>query len=195
MRTRERVLDAAAEEFAAQGYAATALHAVAVRAGVTKGALYAHFSSKEELARAVVREGGRLPPVAGGAGPVDDPVAELRSLVLHLTSTLQGDARTRAAYRLVAEGAPVEASAWRVLREAERRAADLVGRAVAAGTASPQSPPGTVARLLLAAVLGAHAAALLPEGAGFTLDLTRAWHPLAHILRVDDPRDPSALDR
>ncbi|MBC3839994.1 TetR/AcrR family transcriptional regulator [Streptacidiphilus sp. 4-A2] len=42
-RTRERVLDAAAEEFAVQGYSRTTINAVAARLGMSKGALYGHF--------------------------------------------------------------------------------------------------------------------------------------------------------
>lgn len=48
---------AALELFVEKGYAATRLEDVARRAGVSKGTLYLYFSSKEELFKAVVREG------------------------------------------------------------------------------------------------------------------------------------------
>jgi AcrR family transcriptional regulator len=47
--TRRALLDAAREEFAARGYAATAIDGIVRRAGVTKGACYHHFSGKEDL--------------------------------------------------------------------------------------------------------------------------------------------------
>jgi AcrR family transcriptional regulator len=53
-RTREAVLAAAGEVFAERGFAGTNLSDVYGSVGVTKGGLYGHFSSKEELAAAVV---------------------------------------------------------------------------------------------------------------------------------------------
>jgi AcrR family transcriptional regulator len=52
--TRRRLLDAAIDRFAAG--AVTSFEAVATDAGVTKGALYHHFGSKEGLVEAVYRE-------------------------------------------------------------------------------------------------------------------------------------------
>jgi len=51
--TTGELLAAARSLFAADGYAATSLDAVAAAAGVTKGALYHHFAGKRELFRAV----------------------------------------------------------------------------------------------------------------------------------------------
>jgi AcrR family transcriptional regulator len=48
-RTRAQLLDAAGELFRRQGFAATSLEQVATEAGLTKGAVYAHFTSKVEL--------------------------------------------------------------------------------------------------------------------------------------------------
>jgi AcrR family transcriptional regulator len=53
--TRSRLIDAAIDRFAAAG-AATSFEAVAADAGVTKGALYHHFGSKDGLVEAVYRE-------------------------------------------------------------------------------------------------------------------------------------------
>ena len=47
--SRAALIDAAFEEFSAHGYEATTVAGIAERAGVTTGALYAHFSSKLEL--------------------------------------------------------------------------------------------------------------------------------------------------
>lgn len=54
IRTRRLVLEAAAEVFAQQGYESATISEILERAGVTKGALYFHFGSKEELARGVL---------------------------------------------------------------------------------------------------------------------------------------------
>lgn len=47
--TRTRILEAAAAMFAEQGYANASLDKVASKAGLTKGAVYWHFSSKQDL--------------------------------------------------------------------------------------------------------------------------------------------------
>ena len=55
--TRDRLLAAAYELLIANGYQATTLQAVARRAGLTTGAIYAHFGGKQELmAHAVLNE-------------------------------------------------------------------------------------------------------------------------------------------
>ncbi|MEY2452821.1 MAG: hypothetical protein QOD92_2395 [Acidimicrobiaceae bacterium] len=54
--TRAALLAAARELFAADGFAATGREQIAERAGVSRGALYHHFGSKEKLFRAVVEE-------------------------------------------------------------------------------------------------------------------------------------------
>lgn len=56
---------AALELFAERGFAATKLDDVAKRAGVSKGTLYLYFDSKDELFKAVVREG--IVPIIQGA--------------------------------------------------------------------------------------------------------------------------------
>jgi AcrR family transcriptional regulator len=54
--TREALVAAARSLFGAQGYAESSLDAIAAAAGVTKGALYHHFSGKEELFLVVFEE-------------------------------------------------------------------------------------------------------------------------------------------
>ena len=51
----QEILEAAFEEFAAHGYAATRLEDVAKRGGIAKGTIYLYFRDKERLFRAVVR--------------------------------------------------------------------------------------------------------------------------------------------
>ncbi|MGW7281073.1 ScbR family autoregulator-binding transcription factor [Streptomyces sp. NPDC054844] len=53
-RTMERLVMAAADQFASQGFVKASLADVSRSAGVTKGALFFHFSTKDELADAVL---------------------------------------------------------------------------------------------------------------------------------------------
>ena len=54
--TRNELIQAAKGLFGEQGYAETSTDEIVLRAGVTKGALYHHFSGKEELFRAVYEQ-------------------------------------------------------------------------------------------------------------------------------------------
>lgn len=56
IRTRRACLVAAAEIFNEYGYEAATIAAIIERANLTRGALYFHFTSKEELARGVLDE-------------------------------------------------------------------------------------------------------------------------------------------
>ena len=55
--TRRKILDAAIDVFGEVGYAAAAWGTIIDRTGMTKGALYHHFDSKESLASAIIEEG------------------------------------------------------------------------------------------------------------------------------------------
>ena len=50
------IVQAALEVFAEKGFAAAKLDEIAARAGISKGALYLYFETKEDIFRAVVRE-------------------------------------------------------------------------------------------------------------------------------------------
>ena len=54
--TRAFILQSAAEAFAERGYRDTTLSELIARSGLTKGAFYFHFASKEQLALAVLEE-------------------------------------------------------------------------------------------------------------------------------------------
>ncbi|MEU6705604.1 ScbR family autoregulator-binding transcription factor [Streptomyces wuyuanensis] len=54
IQTRESILRAAADVFDEVGFAGASINRILKRAGVTAGALYFHFASKEDLARAVM---------------------------------------------------------------------------------------------------------------------------------------------
>lgn len=54
--TRDRVLSAALEVFAAKGFASTSVDKIVERAGCTRGAFYYYFESKEDIARDLQRD-------------------------------------------------------------------------------------------------------------------------------------------
>ena len=73
----ERVLTAAARLLAVRGYRAMSLAAVAEEAGTTRQALYRRWSTKEDLAAAVVARLSDIGPATTSADPFADLVAEL----------------------------------------------------------------------------------------------------------------------
>jgi AcrR family transcriptional regulator len=100
-RTRNAILDAAAEVFDQRGFSGASLSDILAKAGVTKGALYFHFTSKEELARAVIEEqyGGDLPEL----NREDRGLQTLIDLTHAFGRNLLENVRVRASNRLVAE--------------------------------------------------------------------------------------------
>ncbi|MFD9519021.1 TetR family transcriptional regulator [Streptomyces sp. NPDC059979] len=56
IRTRRQLLDAAASTFLEHGYEGASIGEITRRAGLTRGAVYFHFSSKEEMAQGVLDE-------------------------------------------------------------------------------------------------------------------------------------------
>lgn len=54
LRTRELLIEAARRCFGSEGYAGCSLDTIASAAGITKGAIYTHFSSKSELFIAII---------------------------------------------------------------------------------------------------------------------------------------------
>jgi TetR/AcrR family transcriptional regulator, transcriptional repressor for nem operon len=56
--TRQRIIEVASRQFREQGVAAVGLAGIMAEAGLTNGAFYAHFDSKENLVREVLSSAG-----------------------------------------------------------------------------------------------------------------------------------------
>lgn len=53
--TKERILETALALFAQSGYLGTSMHDIAKELGITKGALYKHYASKQEILDSIVK--------------------------------------------------------------------------------------------------------------------------------------------
>lgn len=104
--TRAAILGAAAEEFGDNGYHAASLSRILERSGITKGALYFHFASKESIADAVVDEMEALcHTMEAGSWRWDlDPLRSAACLAREVQDALGGSPVLRAGQRLCAEG-------------------------------------------------------------------------------------------
>ncbi|HEX2285720.1 MAG TPA: TetR/AcrR family transcriptional regulator [Mycobacterium sp.] len=78
--TRAALVEAAREVLAERGLADTSLDGIAARAGYTKGAVYANFTSKEELYLALLDErfAGELERLTSALAGVEPPTEEAR---------------------------------------------------------------------------------------------------------------------
>ena len=92
--TRQRLLAAAAEAFAERGYDGTRVADIASAAGVSNGALYAHFGSKAELLVAALRTHGRRVLAEMLAA---DPARPVTDLLLPSTTVTCRSGQTRVA--------------------------------------------------------------------------------------------------
>jgi len=161
------VLRAAAECFDDSGYLATPLDEVTARAGVTKGAVYFHFGSKQALAQALIdAQRDHWPEVAeqisSRPGSSLDHVVQL---TYEMAGHLRQDVELRAGVRLATDpdvpaGKPLDlAGQWQTLLEG------LLRGARKDGSMSPDASPSVAARVIVTFFLAIHGLDLLSEGA------------------------------
>jgi AcrR family transcriptional regulator len=134
---RQAILDAALEEFAARGFAATRLEDVARRAQVAKGTIYLYFRDKESLFQELVRD--MVSPLIGAieaAALREMPIRALVELILDtFVNEIYGTRRKDVLRLIITEGSrfpelaefyyrEVIARILPVVRERLRRAAE-----------------------------------------------------------------------
>ncbi|MGW6424341.1 TetR family transcriptional regulator [Nocardia sp. NPDC055053] len=105
-RTRAAIIKSAAVEFGKSGYAAASLNRILEGSRATKGAMYFHFDSKEDLARAVLETAVERYRVCAERwlGRADfGPLDLLHGMVDEIALRLEHDTIVQAEYRLVIE--------------------------------------------------------------------------------------------
>ncbi|MFG2298622.1 ScbR family autoregulator-binding transcription factor [Streptomyces sp. NPDC048603] len=179
--TRRSILRVAAEEFAANGFRSTSLMSVARRAQITKGAIYHHFSSKENLAASVVEEHYALWPAL-----VEETRAEGRSAMATVVTLLdrvaevfRDDPLVQASARLQLERSVIEVPlptpfvGWTALLT------ELFEAARAEGGLRPECRPEVLARVVVAAFFGVqHISDALHQRA----DIVERWQEVKETL-------------
>ncbi|MDP1819112.1 MAG: TetR/AcrR family transcriptional regulator [Acidimicrobiales bacterium] len=169
--TRERILGAARSCFAELGYASTTNRDIGERAGLTAGAIYHYFDSKDELFGAVTEQVvtrifSEFDRVLEESSSFVDRVRGLLDIAIELHREDASLARFSTVY-------PVELLRHKDL--ADRVPAELWGRglgffhqlaqdAADAGELQPDVSPGAVANMLLSITTGLAHFATLDEG-------------------------------
>jgi AcrR family transcriptional regulator/ferredoxin len=154
--TRERLLRAAADVFARRGYDGTRVADIAAAAGVSNGAMYAHFPSKAELLVAALRAHGRRLLADAFATDPDQSITDLLVLAGRWLPRRHDDRQQLLVEALVA-GRRDEAVAGPMRDYVGERAdwiATLVRVAQAAGELDPALSPNALAHFCLLLAMG-----------------------------------------
>jgi TetR/AcrR family transcriptional regulator, transcriptional repressor of aconitase len=149
-RRRQQILDAATECFARQGFHATSMQDIFRASGLSAGAVYRYFPSKNSLIKAIsqnVLNEGLAPAIDAVAGQCLDPADALASIAVLFES---GGVRARALPMTV----QVWAEAFRdpemadLARDMNNQISNRLAQILPAGT------PPEAARLIMAAIQG-----------------------------------------
>lgn len=156
-RTRAAIVQSAAIEFARSGYAAASLNRILERSETTKGAMYFHFGSKEELARAVLQTAVERYQKTTGRWlnrTELEPLEKLHGTIDELALRFQREAIVQAEFRLIVEPeffADVQSGAGSIWGHA---AMTLVKEAKARGDLRADTDSARFIRVLGAALAG-----------------------------------------
>lgn len=186
--TRERVLLGAAETFAAKGYEGASIADILNASGVTRGAMYFHFASKEALGRAIVVLQTRL--VDGFTVGEGTPAAQqMIDLSLDFGRALQTDPLIRASVRMTTEGHGFDAEQRLTFDRWLDLARQLAEQAMAQGSIRDGWNAPQVAETLTAGVNGIQSSSLIYANYADMLDrLHTFWSMLAPGLFTDEAR-------
>ncbi|WP_067647255.1 TetR/AcrR family transcriptional regulator [Nocardia harenae] len=156
-RTRAAIIRSAAVEFGKSGYAAASLNRILEGSRATKGAMYFHFDSKEDLARAVLdtaieryRASAERWLARTDLGPLD----VLHGMIDEMALRLQHDIIVQAEYRLIIEPdfyRDVQTGGSRIIGRATKT---LAVRAMEQGQLRADADPDRFTRTLAAALAG-----------------------------------------
>lgn len=197
--TRQRLIDAAVGLFAERGYGETGLADILQRAGVTKGAFYYHFDSKDALAVAVIDHFQATIRDAFRRN-VDPPAAPALENIIRGTFAvarlIQTDVNVRVGNELSQSLGQVSNAGPRVFRETTVAFVDEVHKAFAAGDLRPDVDPDDVGEVIWIGVIGCQ---FLSAAIGDDLvpRLARAWRVLLRAIVPDSslPFFNEVLDR
>jgi AcrR family transcriptional regulator len=173
---REQLLDAAARVFAAKGFAGTKILDIVKEAGLSTGAVYGRFKSKNDLLReAVVRRSDRVTRIdVDGIGQVADLIklaAGLHTRPLNDSEAVRLEAFVTARREPDVAAALVDAQAeWRQLIQ------PLVDAALTDGTVADGVDPEAVVYFIRTVHMGL----LLQRAAGMTPPDKAGWEELVN---------------
>jgi AcrR family transcriptional regulator len=185
--TRQRILDAAMDVFGEVGYAAAGLGEVIARAGMTKGALYHHFDSKEALATAIIEQGTNL--TRDAFRHVCESLSPALENLIHgvfiVAELLVSDKTARTAEQLTRGLAEFNSTASQVWSDRLDAITTQARRASAEGDLREGLDPFAVSESILNAMLGAQLLSKTADGNDYIQRLTRSLELLLPAIVAD----------
>jgi AcrR family transcriptional regulator len=114
-RTRDLIIEQTAAVFDELGFAGATLNHLVNATGMTRGAFYFHFDSKDALAEAIVQTQQErwLPAIAELAEAEPDPLRRLIRITYRSGALFQHDRVMRAGSRLMTERSLIRRELWR----------------------------------------------------------------------------------
>ncbi|HEX9891212.1 MAG TPA: TetR/AcrR family transcriptional regulator [Actinomycetota bacterium] len=157
--TRHRILEAASRAFAERGYAGTSFADLMAATGLTKGALYFHFPSKDALAMAAFGHAQEkwVAAVLAASDPQAPAADQLEAMLRAAVRFHETEPDARCVARLCFElGEQPEHRPYLVpyLSTWEEMVSALIRRAQDEGDYRPDVDPGAAARVAVAAFIG-----------------------------------------
>ncbi|MFS2031201.1 MULTISPECIES: ScbR family autoregulator-binding transcription factor [unclassified Curtobacterium] len=189
--TRAAILDAAAGEFDDRGYLGTSMDAVAERAGLTKGALYFHFTSKADLAGAVIARQHEVSRRYGEAAAArgTTPLEVLMWMSQGLASQMIHETVVSAGIRLSTEAATADVARQDPYADWIAVVTDLVRQGIDAGEVDPAWDPELVGRVVIPAYTGVQTVSdVLADRSDLYLRLRELWTVLLAAIVSDRVR-------
>jgi TetR/AcrR family acrAB operon transcriptional repressor len=174
-KTRRQILSAALRVFGERGYSATRLEDVAKEAGISRGPIYWHFSSKENLHSEILKSSLKkyknriekaLQSMSGS------PLTKIKNLLKELFIMLEDDKEYRDAYSTFIFRGELTGEAGHIYndmmggyyREAALTLSDLISEGIEIGEIKPDTDPQLAASALLYYISGVEFAWLsVPE--------------------------------
>ncbi len=160
VRTRRTILEAAAAVFDEFGYEGASTTEILARSGLTRGALYFHFPSKEAIADAVVdaQNEALVPP------PNKVKLQATIDLTMAFAQRLRTDAVLRAAVRLSVEQASYKTPTAAAYRGPADVIFGLLTQAQSRGELLPTVDPEEITQLIVGAFTGIQILSQVREG-------------------------------
>ncbi|OBH77503.1 spore coat protein CotS [Mycobacterium scrofulaceum] len=154
--TRRKIIDAAIEVFGEVGYAAAGWGAIIERTGMTKGALYHHFDSKESLASDILKEGSEtLLTAFGNVCKSSSPGLEnLLHGAFTIVVVLNSDKTVRTAEQLACALSGLNEAAGDFYADLAAKIADEARRAISEGDLRKEVDPKVLSEFLVGAMFG-----------------------------------------
>jgi AcrR family transcriptional regulator len=156
--TRRRIIDSAVDLFTELGYGETGLADVLQRAGVSKGAFYYHFDSKESVAAAIIEE-FTLRSMESMRTRVDSSLPPLDQIIVATfvaAEMLETDKTSRIANQLLQSLGQVSATAINVYREWSREFSCILANGIKDAGLRQGHDAVEAAETIWAGVLGCH---------------------------------------